>query len=146
MSTQMEVTRHELLRDIEDNVSALCKNYNLDQDICEQISIHVADFLAEHYGGMVISFPKDFHYKIAQRDLDIYNDFNGNNWLYLIRKYNMTESGIRKVINRVSRRIIKRNQFPTSPLFISLRPYYLYHYGSTRYENVARYLNKFGIV
>ncbi|HDX1164872.1 Mor transcription activator family protein [Pasteurella multocida] len=110
MSTQMEVTRHELLHDIEDNVSALCKNYNLDQDICEQISIHVADFLAEHYGGMVISFPKDFHYKIAQRDLDIYNDFNGNNWVFLVKKYNMTESGIRKVINRVRKRVIKHNQ------------------------------------
>ncbi|WP_233115716.1 Mor transcription activator family protein [Aggregatibacter actinomycetemcomitans] len=110
MRTQMELTRHELLQDIEDQVSALCKNYNLDMDICEQIAVHVADFLTEHYAGMVISFPKDFHYKIAQRDLDIYNEFTGNNWLYLIRKYNMTESGIRKVINRVRKRIMKHQQ------------------------------------
>ncbi|MFP4733740.1 Mor transcription activator family protein, partial [Pasteurella multocida] len=59
---------------------------------------------------MVISFPKDFHYKIAQRDLDIYNDFNGNNWVFLVKKYNMTESGIRKVINRVRKQVIKHNQ------------------------------------
>ncbi|ASU16883.1 Mor transcription activator family protein [Actinobacillus pleuropneumoniae] len=110
MITQMEIARHELLRDIEDNVSALCKNYNLDTEICEQISTGVADFLAEHYAGQVISFPKDFYYKIAQRDLDIYNDFTGNNWFFLVKKYGMTESGIRKVINRVRKRIVKHQQ------------------------------------
>jgi hypothetical protein len=110
MSSQMEILRHELLRDIEDQVSALCKNYNLDVDVCEQIAVGVADFLAEHYAGSVISFPKDFHYKLAKRDLDIFNEFTGNNYFYLVRKYNMTESGIRKVINRARERIIKHKQ------------------------------------
>lgn len=53
---------------------------------------------------------KDFYYKIAQRDLDIYNDFTGNNWFFLVKKYGMTESGIRKVINRVRKRIMKHQQ------------------------------------
>lgn len=110
MSSPMEMVRHELLRDIEDHVSALCKNYKLDAEVCEQISVSVADFLAEHYGGQVVVFPKDYRYKIAQRDLDIYNDFNGNNWFQLVKKYNMTESGIRRVIDRVRKRIVKQKQ------------------------------------
>ena len=109
MST-MEIARHELLQDVEAHVHALCKNYNLDAEVCEQISVSVADFLAEHYAGQVISFPKDFHYKIAQRDLDIFNSFTGNNWFQLVKRYNMTESGIRKVINRVRKRIVRHKQ------------------------------------
>ena len=32
----MQIRRHELLEEIELLVIALCKNYNLGQDICEQ--------------------------------------------------------------------------------------------------------------
>lgn len=110
MISPMETVRHELLRDVEDHVNVLCKNYKLDDTLCERISVSVADFLAEHYAGQVISFPKDYYYKIAQRDLDIYQDFNGNNWFQLVKKYNMTESGIRRVIERVRKRIIKQKQ------------------------------------
>ena len=49
MTSPMEMARHELLRDVEDHVNVLCKNYKLDDTLCEQISVSVADFLAEHY-------------------------------------------------------------------------------------------------
>nr|WP_233112642.1 hypothetical protein [Aggregatibacter actinomycetemcomitans] len=41
----MEIRRHELLEEIESLVIALCKNYNLGQDICEQIGANVANCL-----------------------------------------------------------------------------------------------------
>ncbi|WP_373840454.1 Mor transcription activator family protein [Glaesserella sp.] len=107
---QMEAQRHELFTEIQDHVTLLCKSYKLDDEQCEQIALNVVDFLVEHYAGQVICFPKDYHFKIAQRDLDIYNDFNGNNYAFLVRKYNMTESGIRKAINRVRKRIVKLQQ------------------------------------
>ena len=106
----MQIRRHELLEEIELLVIALCKNYNLGQDICEQIGVSVANCLSEEYAGQVICFPKDYRYKIAQRDLDIYNSFNGRNWGELGRRYNLTENALRKIVKRVQDRIIKEKQ------------------------------------
>ena len=66
--------------------------------------------LREEYAGQVICFPKDYRYKIAQRDLDIYNSFNGRNWGELGRRYNLTENALRKIVKRVQDRIIKEKQ------------------------------------
>ena len=66
--------------------------------------------LSEEYAGQVICFPKDYRYKIAQRDLDIYNSFNGRNWGELGRRYNRTENALRKIVKRVQDRIIKEKQ------------------------------------
>ncbi len=57
--------------------------------------------LGEEYAGQVICFPKDYRYKIAQRDLDIYNSFNGRNWGELGCRYNRTENALRKIVKRV---------------------------------------------
>uniref|UniRef100_UPI0009E2E867 Mor transcription activator family protein n=1 Tax=Gilliamella sp. Nev6-6 TaxID=3120252 RepID=UPI0009E2E867 len=40
----------------------------------------------------------------------IYDAFKGNNYAELSQKYNMTERGIRKVIDRVHKRMIKEKQ------------------------------------
>ena len=106
----MQIRRHELLEEIELLVIALCKNYNLGQDICEQIGVSVANCLCEEYAGQVICFPKDYRYKIAQRDLDIYNSFNDRNWGGLGSRYNLTENALRKIVKRVQDRIIKEKQ------------------------------------
>lgn len=106
----MQATRHELFSELEDHITNICVNYNLERNVSEQIALNITDFLADNFGGQVICIPKNFYYKLAQRDLDIYNDFTGNNYSILVRKYKMTESGIRKVINRVRKRIIKEKQ------------------------------------
>ncbi|MBN6077286.1 Mor transcription activator family protein [Aggregatibacter actinomycetemcomitans] len=106
----MEIRRHELLEEIESLVIALCKDYNLEQDICEQIGANVANHLCENFSGQVITFPKDYFYKIAQRDLDIYNSFNGRNWGELGRKYDLTENALRKIVKRVQDKIAKEKQ------------------------------------
>ena len=106
----MEIRRHEFLEEIESLVIALCKNYNLSQDVCEQIGVSVANCLSEEFAGQVISFPKDHLYKIAQRDVEIYNKFNGRNWGELGREFNLTENALRKIIKRIQDRIIKEKQ------------------------------------
>ena len=66
--------------------------------------------LSEECAGQVICFPKYYRYKIAQRDLDIYNSFNGRNWGEPGCRYNRTESALRKMVKRVQDRIIKEKQ------------------------------------
>nr|WP_269822172.1 Mor transcription activator family protein [Aggregatibacter actinomycetemcomitans] len=58
--------------------------------------------LCEEFAGQVIAFPKDYFYKIAQRDLEIYNSFNGRNWGELGRKYDLTENALRKIVKRIT--------------------------------------------
>jgi Mor family transcriptional regulator len=108
--TTMQSKRHELLSDIEAHVAALLKDYNLESEACEQVGVAVVDFIAAHLGGQVISFPKDYYYKLANRDMAIYAKFRGDNWHELVAEFNMTESGIRKVINRVRKAILKQRQ------------------------------------
>jgi len=107
---KMEVLRLELLQDIESHARQIVADHGISQDVAEQVSIAIADFLADHWGGQNISFPKDYHYKLASRDLEIYRRFNGTNYHVLVKETGMTERGLRKLIDRVHRREVNRNQ------------------------------------
>lgn len=106
----MESQRHELLSDVETHGIEVFLSHGIERDIAEQAAIAIADFLAEHWGGQLVSFPKDYQYKLSIRDLIIYHEFTGNNYPALVRKYQMTERGIRKIIDRVHRRETSRRQ------------------------------------
>lgn len=102
----MEIKRHELLREIQAHVVVLCKSHHLSDELCEKIGESVIDFLTENFAGQVISFPKDLRYTIAQRDLEIYRRFTGDNWVELTQAYHLTESALRKIIKRVQKRLV----------------------------------------
>lgn len=107
---RMEVVRLELLADIETHARQILLDHGIGDEVAEQASIAIADFLANHWGGQNISFPKDYHYKLAARDLEIYRRFNGTNYHVLVRETGMTERGLRKLIDRVHRRETHRQQ------------------------------------
>lgn len=106
----MEQQRHELLSDVETHGTAILLSHGIEQDIAEQAATAIADFLAEHWGGQLVSFPKDYLYKLSKRDMQIYREFTGNNYPELVRRHKMTERGIRKLIERVHRREVSRRQ------------------------------------
>ena len=108
--TTMQAKWPELLSELEIHITQLAKDFNLDDETCEQLGVSTADFIATHFSGQVVCFPKDYRYKLANRDLEIYRKFRGNNWRELVKEFNMTESGIRKVMARVRRAISKRTQ------------------------------------
>ncbi|WP_081297114.1 Mor transcription activator family protein [Gilliamella sp. Bif1-4] len=70
----------------------------------------IANTISELFGRQNITFPCDYRFKLNQRDLQIYDAFKGNNYVELSQKYKMTERGIRKVIDRVYKRMIKEKQ------------------------------------
>lgn len=108
--SRMEQTRHELLQDIADHAEAIMKEYGIEAAVAEQVGTAIADHLAEHWGGQLINFPKDYLFKLAERDLQIYNEFTGANHTELARRYQMTVRGIYKVIARVHKREVDRRQ------------------------------------
>ncbi len=103
-NSPMEQVRHELLSDVSDHVAAELQVFGVPVEKAEQIGTNIANHMAEHWGGQVIGFPKDYIFKLHARDLDIYNAFNGNNHGQLARSYRLSVRAIYKIVDRVRRR------------------------------------------
>lgn len=109
-STRMEGMRRELLADVASHASEIAAAHGVKADIADLIGATVADHLAEHWGGQVISIPKDYHYKLSDLHLQIYTEFTGNNHMELVRKYGISLQWIYKLINRVHKREVNKRQ------------------------------------
>ena len=106
----MEELRHELLADMAQQTEDLLKLYGIDESVADQVGCAVANHMADHWGGQLINIPKDYFYKLSQRDLDIWNDFTGNNHATLSKKYNLGIRAIYKIIDKMKKLMIERNQ------------------------------------
>jgi Mor family transcriptional regulator len=100
----MEKIRHELLSDVADHSKRVLEDHGIDENVAEQAGLAIANFLAEHWGGQLVNIPKDHVFKLAQRDIEIYDAFTGHNHSELARKFKMTTRGIYKVIARAQKR------------------------------------------
>lgn len=111
MRPTMVDDRNDLLSDLVDHVKLVAKEHGLDDDTAEQLAINIANFICEHFAGQLISFPINYYFKLAARDMRIYDDWTAKmSWAQLVSKYGMTRDGIYKVIRRVEKRIVKRDQ------------------------------------
>ncbi|MCJ8541422.1 DNA-binding protein [Klebsiella variicola] len=110
MTTPMEHKRHKLLSEVADHVTETGVDYGLTSEQAEQLGLAVADFLASHFGGQNFTFPRDYAYKLSLRDMQIYEEFRGNNWAELSTKYGITERGLRKLIHRVHKQVMAHRQ------------------------------------
>ncbi|AJA45052.1 Mor transcription activator family protein [Frischella perrara] len=100
----MSIKRHHLLTHIALSVTNQALDFGLSQEVASQLGDNVANTISELFGGQNFTFPRDHIFKLNQRDLEIYAEFRGNNYNELSNKYNMTERGIRKVIDRIHKR------------------------------------------
>ncbi len=106
----MESLRHELLSDVADHTADILKQHGISVDLAEQAGCSISNHLAEHWGGQVISVPKDYLYKLSQRDQIIYNECNGTNLSAVSRKYDLSVRAIYKIIARVRKREVDKRQ------------------------------------
>lgn len=104
MNSRMEDLRNELLADVAAHAAEILLDHNVAPDVAEQAGAAIADHLADNWGGQVVSIPKDFAYKLAQRDRLILGQFDGANHSELAKRYDMTERGIRKLLARAIQR------------------------------------------
>nr|WP_313406218.1 Mor transcription activator family protein [Pseudomonas sp.] len=108
--TAMAQKRHELLSDIEDHVKAVIEEHGVEAKIAEQAGAAVVDHLSNTWAGSCVTFPKDFRWRITQRDLEILGKFKGNNHHALAVEYGMGESAIYKLLKRIQDRKFDRDQ------------------------------------
>ena len=109
-STRMEGMRRELLADVAAHASEIAAAHGLRADIADLLGATIADHLAEHWGGQVISIPKDYYYKLSDTHLQIYQEFTGQNHMELVRKYGISLQWIYKLIKRVGKRETDKRQ------------------------------------
>jgi Mor family transcriptional regulator len=101
----------ELLSDLAAQCAeALGELLGLDAERGEQVGREIADRMAAHWGGQVIYFPKGLFYKLSQRDLCIFDEFNGTNHSDLALKYGVSLQWVYKIIKTVRAQEIKQRQ------------------------------------
>ena len=108
--SRMEHLRHELLTDIADQVKFILVDHGIDEERATHAGNDISNHLAEHWGGQLITFPKDYLFKIIQRDLDIFNEANSNNMSEVAKKYNLSLNGLYRVLKRIRKRAIASKQ------------------------------------
>lgn len=96
--------RHSLMQDIEGVVRAVVLEHRMLPEIAEQIAVAVAGELADEWAGQNITFPVDYHYRVAARDLEIYAAHRaGTTVPALADRYRIGERAVRKCLARVKR-------------------------------------------
>jgi Mor family transcriptional regulator len=73
------------------------------QMIAETLSIEAAVKLSQNFGGMRIYIPKIEGLLRSNRDEQIRKEFNGANHIPLARKYKLSESQIRTIVQKRSK-------------------------------------------
>ncbi len=105
MSDTMKSRRAELLDDVVSQVEHVLGEFGLSSDRAQQAGHAVADHLAQHWSGQVISYPKDSSYINAARDKELLAAHaNGASIPSLVKTYELSERWIRKLIRRASAR------------------------------------------
>jgi len=109
-SDRMEIKRHELLSDMAAHCAEILIDHGIPEDVAHQAATAIADHMAMHWGGQSFTFPKDYLFKLSERDLLIYKEFTGANYDVLARQFDLTERGMRKLIDRVHKREVNKRQ------------------------------------
>lgn len=112
MSTdrQMPKLRNELLQSVEAWTAECAEDFGLSNEVASQLGVYVANHLADNFGGCMISFPKDHPYKIHQRDVEIYEKFNGTNYNALAQQYKIGTRAVYKIIGKMKALYVANRQ------------------------------------
>jgi Mor family transcriptional regulator len=110
-SRSMSERRNELLSDLVDVTHRVLVDHDIPAEVAALTANAVADRLADHWGGQNISFPKDFFWKLAKEELEIYTAWcEGEGFGDLAKRHKMTERGLRKLIARVRAKVVHNEQ------------------------------------
>ena len=101
---RMEHKRNKFLEEVATVTARLLADYDVKPEAADLLGAAVADYLSDHWGGQNITVPKDYRRKLCAREVEIYRQFNGD-YAALAKAYQMTERGMRKLIDRMRARL-----------------------------------------
>lgn len=101
----MAERRAELLADVEAHVAQVLRDLGIDTERAEHCGCALADHLASHWGGQVVSYPMDHGHRLSKRERAILADRDaGMSIPELCLKWQIGQSGLYKLIKRAQRR------------------------------------------
>ena len=106
--TRSSLKRNALLEDVIEVTAAQLKEHEIPPTVAALAAHALADRLSDYWGGQVIVFPRDYLFKLAKLELEIYGQFIGDNYDELARAHGMTVRGVRKLITRVRAKLAKQ--------------------------------------
>ena len=112
----MASRRNQFLADLMD-VAKKHLEEHVSGPAADMVASSLTDHLADYWGGQLINIPKDYHWKLSQRDAEIYSEFNGYNYAELAKKHDMHERSLRKLLDRVKKRMAASADRRTKDLF-----------------------------
>ena len=114
--SNMASRRNQFLADLMD-VAKKHLQEHVSGPAADMVASSLTDHLADYWGGQLINIPKDYHWKLSQRDAEIYAAFNGHNYAELAKKHDMHERSLRKLLDRVRKRMAAAADRRTRDLF-----------------------------
>ena len=102
--SNMASRRNQFLADLMD-VAKKHLQEHVSGPAADMVASSLTDHLADYWGGQLINIPKDYHWKLSKRDAEIYSEFNGYNYAELAKKHDMHERSLRKLLDRVKKRM-----------------------------------------
>ena len=114
--SSMAIRRNEFLSDVQAVATAYLAKH-VSGPAAELVASSLTDHLADYWGGQLINIPKDYHWKLSQRDAEINAAFNGHNYAELAKKHDMHERSLRKLLDRVRKRMAAAADRRTRDLF-----------------------------
>lgn len=97
--------RNAMLGELHGFVERVLLTHEVPAGTASNAASALIDHLADYWGGAVISFPKDYRWKLSQKELAIYDGFTGSNYGQLALQHDMTERGVRLLIARVGAKL-----------------------------------------
>lgn len=100
----------EVLKELADHFANLLAAHGIDPDKAEEIGRAAAEFLREHWGGQNVYLPKGKLFKLSERDLMIWEKWNGRNVLELCREFDITRARLYQILAIVRAREVSKRQ------------------------------------
>jgi len=107
----MAARRSELLSDLVAAVERRLVDNEIPAAVAAVVAADLADHLTDHWGGQMLYIPLEYRRKLLKIELEIWEAFNaGRGYADLARQHAMTESGVRRLVNRVRAKLAAMRQ------------------------------------
>lgn len=100
----------EILNDLVDHVAGLLVKRGIDRKQATEIAAEAAEFLRAHWGGQTVYVPKGTLFELSERDLKIWEKWNGHNVLQLCREFQITRQRLYQILAVVREREVSKRQ------------------------------------
>lgn len=100
----------EFLRDLQEQTFMCLRDSGVQGGLAEDLGNALARRMCEHWGGLILYFPKGDYFLRRERDLKIYTEFNGANVGELAQKYDTSVQHIYRIIEWMRAEELARRQ------------------------------------